>query len=128
VHDSCEFEVPLEDTYYFIKEMEKIYTEYLQEYLHKVFKFKVEIPLEIDFTVGTNYGKTRDWDGSEEDLVSAIKWLCEETAKRDKTKVVDYKKLMKTQLYKKFPTGYVHKVIQRIIKRDMKRARQWGIN
>jgi hypothetical protein len=96
--------------------------------MHEVGQFQVEIPLEIDFTVGTNYGKTRDWDGSEEDLVSAIKWLCEETAKRDKTKVVDYKKLMKTQLYKKFPTGYVHKVIQRIIKRDMKRARQWGIN
>ena len=127
VHDSCEFEIPLEDTYYFIKEMEKIYTEYLQEYLEEVFKFKVEIPLEIDFTVGSNYGKTRDWDGSEEDLVSAIKWLCEEVAKRDKTKVVDYKKLMKTPLYSKFPVGFVHKIIQRIIKRDKKRARQWGL-
>ena len=127
VHDSCEFEMPLEDTYYFIREFEPIYTEYLMMYLEKVFGFKIEIPLEVDFTVGTNYGNTKDWDGSEEDLHTCMKWLCEETAKRDKTKVVDYMKLVKSPLYKKFPKGFVLKVVKKAIKRDMARAERLGL-
>ena len=119
IHDSCEFELPLEDAYYFIKEMEKIFTDYLTLYVNKVFGFKIEIPLEVDFTIGTNYGNTRDWDGSEDDLIDAMKWLCEETAKRDKTDVVDYKKLVKTPLYKKYPKGYVLDVVKKIIRKDM---------
>lgn len=128
VHDSSEFEVPLEDAYYFIKEMEKIFTEYLTYYLREVFNFDIKIPLEVDFTIGTNYGNTRDWDGSEEDLINALKWLCEETAKRDGTDVVDYKKLINTKLYKEFPKGFVFDVIKQRVKTDLATIRKLGMN
>ena len=128
IHDSCEFEVPLEDAYYFIKEMEKIFTEYLTLYIKKVFGFSIEIPLEVDFTIGTNYGNTRDWDGSEEDLIAGMKWLCEETAKRDKTDVTDYKKLVKSPLYKEFPKGFVLDVIKDVIRTDLKTVKRFGLH
>lgn len=119
IHDSCEFEIPLEDTYYFIKEMERIFTDYLTLYIKKVFGFEIKIPLEVDFTIGTNYSNTRDWDGSEDDLVDAVKWLCAETAKRDKTEEMNYKKIINTPLYKRFPKGFVLDTIKRVIKTDV---------
>lgn len=127
IHDSCEFEIPLTDVYYFIKEFEKVYTDYLTHYLEEVFGFRIDIPLEVDFTFGTNYGNTRDWNGSEEDLIDAIKWLCEEVAKRDKTDVMDYRKIIKSPLYKKYPKGFSLEVIEDAIKRDLRTVKRLGL-
>lgn len=128
VHDSGEFEVPLEDAYYFIREFEKIFTDYLVMYLRKVFGFDIKIPLEVDFTIGTNYGNMRDWDGSEENLVDIMKWLCEETAKRDKTKLVDYKTLVNSPLYKQYKKGFVKGVIKDVIDQDLKTVKRLGLH
>ena len=128
IHDSDEFEIPLEDTYYFIKTFEKCFTEYLQYYLEKVFGFKIEIPLEVDLTVGVNYGVTRDWNGSDEDLVDCVKWLCEEVAKRDKTDVMDYKKIVKSPLFKKYPPEFMMGVIQERIKKDLRTIKKLNMH
>lgn len=103
VHDSCEMEVPVEDVYYVLKTFESLYTNLLMYYVKKAFKYEIKVPLEVDFTVGSSYANTEDWDGSDSHAKKLQKWILEECGKRDNEDYSGlYKKAIKHPFFEEF--------------------------
>lgn len=103
IHDSCEMEVPIVDVYYTMKSFESLYTNLLMHYIEKAFGFKIKVPLEVDFTVGSTYAETQDWDGSDEHARYLQKWIIEACSKRDKVDYSDlYDKAINNKMFKTY--------------------------
>lgn len=83
IHDAMEAEMPVTDVYYALKTFECLYTNLLVYYIHKAFDYEIKVPLGVDFTVGSTYANTKDWNGSEEHARQLQKWILEECGKRD---------------------------------------------
>lgn len=98
VHDSAEMEIPIEDVFFVCLNFEEYFTSKLEAAILEEFGFEIKLPLEVDFTVGSTYANTKDWDGSKLHLKKLQKWVIEECGKRDG---VDYSHLYKKAIRKK---------------------------
>lgn len=112
IHDSCEMEVPVEDVFYALLTFEALYTNLLMYYIKKVFGFEMKVPIEVDFTVGSSYANTNDWNGSKIEAKQLQRWILEECGKRDNVDYMNlYKGAIKHPYFKEFE-GIAEQVVE----------------
>lgn len=68
VHDSCVFTCPIADLDEAIKVAEQAFTTDLMDYMTVKFGIHFNLPLEVEFEIGTSWGSLEKWDFSAENL------------------------------------------------------------
>lgn len=78
VHDAIYMRVPIDEIKDCVRACERIFTDEVTELLDKEFNYKLPLPLEAEFEIGTHGGNLKKWNFSEEQLdeiVNEIKLL-----------------------------------------------------
>lgn len=70
VHDSCIFQVPLDELEEALKAAEKCFADDLMDYMNKVFDINFILPLECEFEIGLKWGELEKWNFSGPELAT----------------------------------------------------------
>jgi len=77
VHDSCVWEVPFNNLEESLDVAEKVFTTDVMEYMANVFNINFNLPLEVDFEIGLEWGNMLKWNFAKDELVDITKKLQE---------------------------------------------------
>jgi len=68
VHDSCVFQVPMDQLEEALQKAEYYFTEGVMNYMAEVFDINFNLPLEVDFEIGLSWGSLIKWNFSKQEL------------------------------------------------------------
>ena len=84
VHDASYWEIPITDIKGFIKISELYFTVNLEKIMERNFKYKMPVPMEVEYKIGINSGSTLKWDFTKNGIKEIIKKVKNIDEKRNK--------------------------------------------